>query len=528
MAELTRIGLNAVFLQPRMGGIETYVRRLVPELVTLRPEVRFSVFANHDGARVLAAEPWAHDVELVTHRLLGRRYVRALSELTLLGLLADRRVELLHSVAMTGPLRMRGAHVVTIGDLTWLHDPDTVGRSTARLWGALVPPVARRAQRLLTYSEATRTDVHQQLGIPLARIDAVPLGPGAENRVLPTPEGELRERIGLGAGRVVLTVSAKRPHKNLRRLVQAFRRVRARVPDAVLVMPGNPTEHEQELRRESDALGLSDAVRFPAYVGAADLEGLFRLAECFVFPSLREGFGLPILEAMRRGVPSPAPTPPRCRRWPATPRATSIRRVSRRWPLRSQSCSKTVGSQRGLARPERAARSSSRGAGPPSGRSSPTNARGLRQLGDDDVPPAQTVTLGPDPTDVLDTPAAGGHVIRGSVLRTGSYVAGMALGVLSAALMIRHLGVEDFGKYVVVTSLIGVVAGISEAGMSNIAVREYSTRSGLDRDRLMANLLGLRVAVTMVGMLGAALFAVLADTRRQWSSERCSQESPCC
>jgi O-antigen/teichoic acid export membrane protein len=96
------------------------------------------------------------------------------------------------------------------------------------------------------------------------------------------------------------------------------------------------------------------------------------------------------------------------------------------------------------------------------------------------------------------------------MLRTGSYVAGMALTVVGAALMIRHLGVEDFGKYVVVTSLIGVVGGISEAGMSNIAVREYSTRAGSDRDRLMANLLGLRLAVTVVGMLGAAVFAVLA------------------
>lgn len=118
--------------------------------------------------------------------------------------------------------------------------------------------------------------------------------------------------------------------------------------------------------------------------------------------------------------------------------------------------------------------------------------------------------VGPDPTDVLDTPAAGGRVIRGSALRTVAYVAGLGLTLVGAALMIRHLGVEDFGKYVVVTSLIGVVGGISEAGMSNIAVREYSIRAGEDRDRLMANLLGLRIAITLVGVAAAAAFALLA------------------
>jgi O-antigen/teichoic acid export membrane protein len=124
------------------------------------------------------------------------------------------------------------------------------------------------------------------------------------------------------------------------------------------------------------------------------------------------------------------------------------------------------------------------------------------------------MTIGPDPTDVLDTPAAGGRVIRGSILRTASYVAGMALSLVGAALMIRHLGVADFGKYVVVTSLIGVVAGLSEAGMTNIAVREYTTRTGRDREVLMANLLGLRVAITVVGIGAAMVFAVIAGYER--------------
>ncbi len=73
--------------------------------------------------------------------------------------------------------------------------------------------------------------------------------------------------------------------------------------DARLVLPGNPTEHERELRELAGELGIAANVAFPEYVDAADLEGLYALARCFVFASINEGFGIPILEAMRRGVP---------------------------------------------------------------------------------------------------------------------------------------------------------------------------------------------------------------------------------
>jgi glycosyltransferase involved in cell wall biosynthesis len=304
MRTLERVGINAVFLRPRMGGLETYVRRVVPELVALRPDVRFAVFLNQEGAAYLKREEWFGEVEVVTHSLLGRRWFCAASELALLGELARRRrIDVLHSVAMTGPLVVSAAHVVMVGDLIWLHDPGSTGRLTATLWKTVVPPVARRADRVLTFSEATRTDLVEQLGLARERIDVVPLGPGAAEAVEPTPPDEVRRRLDLGSGRVILAVSAKRTHKNLLRLVRALGLARRHVEEAVLVLVGNPTQHEEELKAETARLGLSDAVRFPAYVDASELEGLYRTASVVVFPSLREGFGLPVLEAMRRGVP---------------------------------------------------------------------------------------------------------------------------------------------------------------------------------------------------------------------------------
>jgi O-antigen/teichoic acid export membrane protein len=101
-------------------------------------------------------------------------------------------------------------------------------------------------------------------------------------------------------------------------------------------------------------------------------------------------------------------------------------------------------------------------------------------------------------------------VIRGSALRTASFLAGVALSVGAAAVMIRHLGVADYGHYVTVVALISVVGGLSEAGMSNIGVREYSTRAGEERERLMRNLLGIRVALSIVGVAAAVGFAAVA------------------
>src|SRR5919204_336389 len=122
--------------------------------------------------------------------------------------------------------------------------------------------------------------------------------------------------------------------------------------------------------------------------------------------------------------------------------------------------------------------------------------------------------LATDPVDVLDTPSAGGKVIRGGVLRGGGYVAGLLLGVVAAALMTRHLGVVDWGRYVTVLSLVTIVGGLSEAGMSTVGVREYSVLEGEERQRLMRNLLGLRLAITVVGIGAAVLFALVAGYER--------------
>jgi O-antigen/teichoic acid export membrane protein len=113
-------------------------------------------------------------------------------------------------------------------------------------------------------------------------------------------------------------------------------------------------------------------------------------------------------------------------------------------------------------------------------------------------------------SEVLDSTEAGGRIVRGGVLRFATYVTMVMLSVLSAALLTRHLGVTRFGEYTTVFSLIGIVAAITDAGMSAIGTREFAVREGAERDALMRDLLGLRVALTSIGVLLVACFALAA------------------
>jgi glycosyltransferase involved in cell wall biosynthesis len=299
----SRIGINAIFLEPRMGGLETYLRSLVPELARLAPEVEFTVFCSPGGRTYLRGDARFDGLELLVPPLIGHRGLKAIGEITLLGTIAGRRVDLLHSVALTAPLRTRAVNVLTLADVTWIVAPDPGERWTILLWRLVVPPVARRADRVIVHSRAAADDAVAHLRVPSERIDVVPHGQGAESSVAPTPADRLRSAYGLGEGPVVLTVSAKKVHKNLERLVRAMAGVARRWPDATLVLPGNPTPHERDLRKLAAELGIAANVAFPPYVEPADLEGLYALADCFVLASINEGFGLPLLEAMRRGVP---------------------------------------------------------------------------------------------------------------------------------------------------------------------------------------------------------------------------------
>jgi glycosyltransferase involved in cell wall biosynthesis len=304
-AKLTHVGLNLIFLVPgETGGMEVAARELIPALLAEAPPgMRFTAFINREAAAA-GGGPWGELLPAVTVPVNARNRVQwVLGEQALLPRLATRAgVDLVHSLASTAPVRGRFRRVVTVHDLIYARFPEAHAGIRDRGMKVLVPWAIRRSDRVIADSQSTRADLMGLLGVPPERIDVIPLGLGAVQREAPLPESDVRARFELGERPVVLSLSAKRPHKNLLALIGAL----ARLPPEgrpVLVLPGYPTAHEAELRERVRALDLDADVRFPAWVSAEELEGLWALARAFVFPSLYEGFGLPVLEAMARGVP---------------------------------------------------------------------------------------------------------------------------------------------------------------------------------------------------------------------------------
>ena len=118
-------------------------------------------------------------------------------------------------------------------------------------------------------------------------------------------------------------------------------------------------------------------------------------------------------------------------------------------------------------------------------------------------------------TDVLRSPETGGRVIRGATVRALGYAAGVALTALGSVFLLRYLGVEDFGRYAIVMSLVAIVSGVTDAGLTAVGARDFPLREGEEeRRRLLANLVGLRLILTPLGVLAATAFALAVGYER--------------
>jgi glycosyltransferase involved in cell wall biosynthesis len=294
--------LNALFLDPAVsGGPETYMRAIVPALARERPAARLTVVTTRSGAAALRRDGWSvwADVrELPCED--GQRLRRLWAEQVLLPRLARQlEADVLHSLANLAPLRPQVPAVITLHDVTFVLRR-TFSWTTTVGMREIMCRAARRADSLLAPSAATRDEICAQFGLDPATVAVVLHGAGRPPEVDPVPEAELRERLELGTSRVVLCVAAKRPHKNQGLLLRALEHLD---DDTVVVLAGHAEPYEEELRAQAAQLRVQARVRFLEYVPDAELEGLWRLAGCAAFPTLGEGFGLPVIEAMARGVP---------------------------------------------------------------------------------------------------------------------------------------------------------------------------------------------------------------------------------
>lgn len=297
-----RVGLNLVFLVPgETGGMETYARELIPRLSAVEG-LELTAFVNRETAEK-GEGPW-FDIPHETVPVAARNRVEWVQgeQWHLPRMAARARCQLVHSLASTAPLHGPFLRVTTIHDLHYKLVPEAHFGVRSLGMRILVPASARRSHRIIAVSRSTAEDLETHLRVPAHKLDIVPQGVGERQPVTPTPAARLRAELGLGERPILLSVSAKRPHKNLMRLLEAHAALDS-ATRPMLVIPGYSTPHEAELTERARFLGTLEHVRLASWVASADLEGLYAAAEAFIFPSLSEGFGLPVLEAMRRAVP---------------------------------------------------------------------------------------------------------------------------------------------------------------------------------------------------------------------------------
>jgi glycosyltransferase involved in cell wall biosynthesis len=298
---LKRIGINGHLLSGEAGyrraGIHQYIAQVLNHL-PVDQAIEYQLFSRQIDEDYLRKG----FVPVQSHWPTERRIARILWEQLAWPLLAHmRKLDLLHSMAFVTPLVAPCPTVVTVYDLSFIRFPERFPAWQRFYLTSQTRRSCRQARRIIAISEASRQDIHQVFGVPLEKITAVQ--PGVESVYRPLPATDVatfraREQL---PERFILHVGTLQPRKNIPVLLAALARLGR--PDLHLILVGGKGWLYEDIFRQVTSLGLKQQDHFTGYVGDGLLPLWYNAADLLVLPSVYEGFGLPILEAMACGTP---------------------------------------------------------------------------------------------------------------------------------------------------------------------------------------------------------------------------------
>ncbi|MGH9866843.1 MAG: glycosyltransferase family 4 protein [Candidatus Polarisedimenticolia bacterium] len=298
------VGMDARPLSRQPTGVGRYVLNLARALARLNEPIFLRLYVPGPASAAMAPDlpQEALGMPRGALRRLDNAFTWTHARLPLH--LARHRVDLLHGTFYTLPLVCPCPAVVTIHDITFDLHPDWFTPRARLAFGGFAAASARKARHVITVSERSRRDICERYGIPPAKVSAIPLAPdpGFVRVEDPASRAAVRARYATGDS-FLLHVGAITPRRNIPRLLEAFARVRQDDRGLTLVLAGPVEPPSPPLEPLIDRLGLRGAVRLLGYVATEDLPALYSAAAAVVYPSLYEGFGLPVVEAMACGTP---------------------------------------------------------------------------------------------------------------------------------------------------------------------------------------------------------------------------------
>lgn len=293
-----RIGIDIHSVGSQQGGNETYFQELTRRLIELPCTHEWVLYYTNAAAR----ERFSSNGR-VTLKRLRPRYPLLRIPLTVPWRTREDRLDVFHAQHIVPPF-LKCKTVTTIPDIAYEHFPEAFPRRERAWMRSLIRDSANRANHIITVSEHSKRDIVQTYGIPEDKVTVTYEGAGQEFRPgdKRTAREEVARRYGI-TGEFVLYLGRLQARKNLTRVVEAFAKVRRAGLRYKLVLAGRQDSLFEPVRARICDLQMKNDVLLPGFLPAEDVPLFYNAAEVFLYPSLYEGFGLPVVEAMACGLP---------------------------------------------------------------------------------------------------------------------------------------------------------------------------------------------------------------------------------